>query len=55
MADIFVFSMFVGKWRNLKSRSMKLRIQKVVEVLEQLNDSQLLKKDLHQKENKKRI
>jgi hypothetical protein len=55
MADIFVFSMFVGKWRILKSRSTKLRIQKVVEVLEQLNDSQLLKEDLHQKENKNRI
>jgi hypothetical protein len=46
--------MFVGKWRTLKSRSMKLRIQKVVEFLEQLSDSQLLK-DLQQNENKNRI
>ena len=44
--------MFVGKQRSLKSRSMKVRIQKVVEFLEQLSDCQLLKEELHQKEIK---
>jgi len=47
--------MFVGKWRTLTSISMELRIQKVVEFVEQLSDSQLLKEDLQQKENKNRV
>ena len=34
---------------------MELRIQKVVEFVEQLSDSQLLKEDLQQNENKNRV
>jgi hypothetical protein len=47
--------MLVGKWRTLTSRPMELRIQKVVEFVEQLSDSQLLKEDLQQNENKNSV